>query len=222
MAKAASDERVELRRRARRRLIGAIALVTVIAVILPWVLEREPRSSEQEISLQIPSPDATRFNPKIQPANPAAPETVPATEAKAPPSAPKPDTASTPADVLKAEQDKLLAPPQLKAAAPKPAAPEKPPAEPAEIKKKPAAKPEAAGDAKSFVVQVTALADADKALAIQKELIGKGLRAYTEVVKTSSGDVTRVRVGPFPNREAANKECARLKSLGFDGNVAPR
>ena len=40
--------------------------------------------------------------------------------------------------------------------------------------------------------------------------------------RQASGDVTRVRVGPFPSREAAEKERARLKSLGFEGNVTPR
>jgi cell division protein FtsN len=34
--------------------------------------------------------------------------------------------------------------------------------------------------------------------------------------------VTRVRVGPFNGRDAAEKERVRMKSLGFDGNVAPK
>jgi DedD protein len=222
MAKAASEEQVQLRRRARRRLIGAIALVTVIVVILPWVLEHEPRDSDQDISIQIPSPDATGFNPKVQSVKPAEPVKVPVQESKPEQGEPKPDVQPAAADVLKAEQDKLLAPPQPKVAAAKPTAKEKPPAPPVEPKKNPAEKQDAAADGKGFVVQVTALADGDKAQAIQKDLIGKGLRAYTEVVKTSSGDVTRVRVGPFPNREAAEKERVRLKSLGIDGNVTPR
>lgn len=221
MSKAATDEHKELRRRARRRLIGAIALVTVIAVILPWVLEREPKPTEQEVSIQIPSPDATQFNPKVAPVKPAAPYKASAPEAKTSDEV-KPGATAPGGDVLSAEQDKLLAPPAPKATQGKAAAKEKPAPPPAEAKKKPAEPHEAAPDGKSFVVQVAALADAEKASSIQKDLAGKGLRAYTEVVKTATGDVTRVRIGPYASREAADKERARLKALGFDGNVVPR
>ena len=71
-------------------------------------------------------------------------------------------------------------------------------------------------------MQIAALADADKARDIQQELATKGLKAYTEKVKTAGGEVTRVRIGPFASRDAADKERARLQALGFEGNVAPR
>jgi len=35
MAKSISEEELQLRKRARRRLVGAIALVTIVAVFLP-------------------------------------------------------------------------------------------------------------------------------------------------------------------------------------------
>lgn len=216
MAKAATDEQITLRRRARRRLIGAMALVTVIAVVLPWVLEREPRENPQDVSIQIPSPDSGSFNPSVgdgKAADKKKPE-VPA--AKPVPGEAPPAETSPGGDPLKSAQDKLLAPPAPKTATPK----DKPAkmAEAAEARKK----PEATAEGKQYAVQVTALADIDKAMAIQQELVGKGFKAYTELVKTASGDVTRVRVGPFPNRESAEKERARLKSLGFEGNVTPR
>jgi len=83
-------------------------------------------------------------------------------------------------------------------------------------------KAEAAADGKQYVVQIAALADAGKAREVQQQLSAKGLRVYTEKVKTASGEVTRVRVGPFPSREAADKERGQLRALGFDGNVMPR
>jgi len=68
MAKAATDEQLQLRRRARRRLIGALALVTLIAVVLPWILESEPKQSDQEISIQIPSSaDSGTFTSRVVP-----------------------------------------------------------------------------------------------------------------------------------------------------------
>ncbi len=229
MAKAPTEEQQQLRRRARRRLVGAITLVTVVAVVLPWVLEREPPQSDQQIAVQIPSPDASKFEPRAPAAAPAI-EQKPASSEPAPESLPSRST--TPEDGLRAEQDKVLAAPTIKVAPPasgkdKPPVKEKPAPAP-EPKKKAVEKPEAAADAKSgtqsrpYVVQVAALADADKAAEIQKALAAKGLKAYTEKIKTAAGEVTRVRVGPFPNRDAAEKERGRMKALGFDGNVAPR
>ncbi len=215
MAKASSDEQLQLRRRARRRLIGAIALVTLIAVVLPWILEHEPRPSEEAVNIQIPSQDAKPFAPKI--AAPPAAEKAPdggRTAGAEPAPAPAPGD-----DALRAEQDKVLAAPGKTPAPAKSATKDKP----AELKKKVAEKNEAAGsDARQFVVQVAALADADKAADIQRQLAAKGLKAYTEKVKTATGEMTRVRVGPFASREAADKERGRIKSLGFDANVAPR
>jgi DedD protein len=210
MARAApTDEQLQLRRRARRRLIGAMALVTIVAVVLPWVLESEPRPAEGEISVQIPSPDSGPFNPRIAPGKDATPgSSGDAATTERPPA-----LATGAEDALRAEQDKVLAAPD------KPLVKEK--AAAAEPKKRGAEKTEAV-DAKQFVVQIAALADADKARDIQQELATKGLKAYTEKVKTAAGEVTRVRVGPFSSRDAADKERARLHALGFEGNVTPR
>lgn len=234
MAKAPTEEQSQLKRRARRRLVGSIALVTVVAVVLPWVMETEPRNGDQQIAIQIPSPDAGKFSPKAAPA--AKPEHSPAEPV---PSSPNPQTeppkvTEAPADdTLRAEQDKVLSPP-VKAQATKPATPKDKPAEKraAEPAKKAVEKIEVSAERKAaakeaatekpYVVQVAALADADKAAEIQKALAAKGLKAYTEKIKTASGEVTRVRVGPFPGRDAADRERTRMKSLGFDGNVAPK
>lgn len=57
MAKQQTDEEPNLRRKARRRLIGAIALTLAVVVILPMVLDSEPRRISQDIELRIPDPD---------------------------------------------------------------------------------------------------------------------------------------------------------------------
>ena len=72
MARTISDEELQLKRRARRRLIGAIVLVTAIVVALPMVLDSEPRPARQEISVQIPSPDSGVFTSKVAPQLPDA------------------------------------------------------------------------------------------------------------------------------------------------------
>jgi DedD protein len=51
----------ELKRRARRRLIGAIVLALAAAVILPLLLEQEPKPLGDDVSVQIPPVDEGRF-----------------------------------------------------------------------------------------------------------------------------------------------------------------
>ncbi len=229
MARAISDEELQLKRRARRRLIGAVVLVTAIIVILPMVLDSEPKAPGQEVSVKIPSPDSAAFTSKVAP-TPAAPP-----ESKTVPKAPEPKPAAKPlveeARKIAAAPPVVEAPPAAKETpkeVPKPALkaetelskapPAKAPAKPAAKKPKPAAKP-AAG---KFVVQVIALADAERAKQMQGQIAAAGIKSYTEVVKTAKGDVTRVRAGPFATRQAAEKAREQLKALGMSGNIATK
>src|SRR3990167_3570304 len=57
MAKQLTDDELNLRRKARRRLIGAVALTLAVVVILPMVLDSEPKPTGRDIELRIPAPD---------------------------------------------------------------------------------------------------------------------------------------------------------------------
>ncbi len=221
MARPVSDEELQLRKRARRRLIGAIVVVTAVAVGLPMVLDHEPKSVGQEISVQIPSPESGAFKSKVVP---LAPDSKPQSRPAAKPEvAPPPKVATAPAP--KPEPPAAAKPAAKDVARPVPQEPPKPAAkEPA----KPVAKP-AVGDpspavpaAEAFVVQVAALADVDKAKALQDTIARTGLKTYTEVVAIAKGNVTRVRVGPYASREAAEKAREQLKGIGLDGKVVPK
>ncbi|HEX9684671.1 MAG TPA: SPOR domain-containing protein [Burkholderiales bacterium] len=208
MARAISDEELQLKRRARRRLIGAIVLVAAIVVVLPMVLDTEPRPVSQNISVRIPSPDAGAFTPKAAP----------------PPASRAPASKS----MTMRSDEKAAAAPTASQEAPKPAAqPEAKPAQAAKPKAPATAtaksvRPVAPAASGPFVVQVIALADAEKARRMQQQIAAAGIKSYTEVVKTVKGDVTRVRAGPFGTREAAEKARDQLKSLGMNGNVTTR
>ena len=54
MASPPITEASEIRRRGRQRLIGAIALVAVLVVFVPMVLDSDPRPPRPESSLAIP------------------------------------------------------------------------------------------------------------------------------------------------------------------------
>jgi len=52
---AESQEIGALRRRGRRRLVGAIALVLLAVIVLPMVFDSEPRLGAPAVSVRIPS-----------------------------------------------------------------------------------------------------------------------------------------------------------------------
>jgi len=214
MARAISDEELQLKRRARRRLIGAIVLVTVVIVVLPMVLDTEPKPVTRDITVRIPSPDSGTFTSKVLPAPKDGKLASKAADGKA---AAKPieERKSVAASSDPASPESVKEAPRATAKeTPKPA--KAAPAKPAKAPK-PAAAPEG-----QFVVQVIALADAEKAKQMQAKITAAGIKAYTEIVKTAKGDVTRVRAGPFATREAAETARAQLKAIGMSGNVTTR
>src|SRR3954469_16217247 len=97
MARPISDEELQLKKRARRRLVGAIVLVTAVAVILPMVLDSEPKPVSHNVDIQIPSPDSGEFKPKASTASAPA---VDASPIKGMPPAPK---SGSPASAAKAD-----------------------------------------------------------------------------------------------------------------------
>jgi DedD protein len=80
-----------LKRRGRRRLVGAIALVLLAVIVLPWIFDQQPRQTPP-VSVRIPSQDETPFTPKPvpkpAPVEAAKPAPVPEPAKPAPPPAP--------------------------------------------------------------------------------------------------------------------------------------
>lgn len=212
MARSVSDEELQLRKRARRRLIGAIVAVTAVVVALPMVLDSEPKPVSQDIDIRIPSPESGTFTSKVVPLPESGTASKPSAAVKpgpAPAPESKPPQASAAAPANSAAKPQGAAPAREAAKAPAPGTSEKAPGKAAGA---------AAGQ---FVVQVVALSDAQKAKQMQQQIGAAGIKSYTEVVKTARGDVTRVRAGPFATREAAEKAQQQLKGIGFDGKVIP-
>ena len=130
-----------LKRRGRRRLVGAVALVLAAVIVLPMVFDPEPRGTGSTVNVRIPGEDETPFNPKL-----------PAKKSK-----------------------------------------------------------------EEYVVQVGAFASPQGVIA---KLESAKIPHYTELAQ---GNLTRVRAGPFPTREAAEQAFQQLKALGFEpGAVAAK
>ena len=190
MAKQQTEEELNLKRKTRRRLIGAIALMLVVVVVLPMVLDNEPKTTGNDIQLSIPDPDnAGTFIPKV-----AAPE--------------HPATSTPAADAAAAANGATTPPP----AAAKPAVIQPQPEKPAAVKKQAAvAKPSTDKGGERYVAQTGAYANADTAKQELKKLKQWGFKAYTEKV----GANVRVRVGPYQERSKAEKVGHLLEKHGL-------
>src|SRR5260370_14029996 len=62
-----ADDANLLKRRARRRLVGAIALVVLIVAVLPVILDQQPRPVPQTLTVQIPGQDGGPFKSRVLP-----------------------------------------------------------------------------------------------------------------------------------------------------------
>lgn len=208
MAKQLTEDEQNIRRKARRRLIGAIALTLAVVVILPMVLDSEPKPTGQDIELRIPAPDkAGEFIPGVavsevtEAPSLAASAVVPVS---AVPGAAQAKPASAPAAAAPAKP--AASNPRTEAQGRiQPAANKQPETKAAESKS--AAKP---GD-ESFVVQVGAYANPDTAKQELDKLKKWGFKAYTE----KAGDKVRVRVGPYAERDKAEKVRQLLEKHGL-------
>jgi DedD protein len=233
-SKAADDPVLPEKKRARRRLVGAIALALAVAVGLPMVLDSEPKPLSSNISIQIPSRDKALPLPAAPGAAVTPADSLDKREQFI--EAPKPDPAeikTVTLDSRSAEPPKPESKPVARAE-PKPAvkaplkAEEKIAAKPAQsveeaaramaiLEGKAADKaPDATGQ--KFVVQVAALATQEKVNELQGKLREAGIKSFTRKVPTASGERIQVRIGPS-SREEADKMRTRLDKIGLSGSM---
>ncbi len=54
-----------LKRRGRRRLVGAVALVLLAVIVLPMVFDADPRGTSPAVPVKIPAEDEKPFAPQL-------------------------------------------------------------------------------------------------------------------------------------------------------------
>lgn len=188
MAKQLMDDEVSLKRRARHRLIGAVALAIVIAVLLPMVLDSEPKLAGQDIELRIPDKNKVgEFVPRM--GMPSAPVSIPVSAVSSQP----------------VVTNQAVAAPQVIESK---IAPVKSGAKPVGDTR---TENRQLTPHSGFVVQVGAFANADTAHLWQQKLSSQNIKVYTEKV----GDKIRVRAGPYDTREAADSVYKKLEAQGL-------
>ncbi|MBB5406650.1 MULTISPECIES: SPOR domain-containing protein [unclassified Paraburkholderia] len=215
------DPTLPEKQRARRRLVGAIALVVAAVIILPMVLDSHPKPVTDDISIDIPNRPAPKLsrstaNEDVQagvaPDSPPAADTgvaasglAPATSAATTAAASASAAKSTQSTAAKQGATPSAATGAVTAATPKPAA--KPqtqslaantaPAVPAKQTKAPATTPSASTDDEANTATASASADANS-----------GTPA------SPPGNRFAVQLGAFSNEANARNWAAKLKAAG--------
>jgi DedD protein len=101
-----------LKRRGRRRLVGAIALVLAAVIVLPMVFDREPKQAPVSVNIRIPGEDVGTFAPNVYPKSaPAAPAGPKEEVPPAAPPQPAGKSEPTPASASDRERDRTSAAP---------------------------------------------------------------------------------------------------------------
>lgn len=201
-----SPDAILLKRRARRRLVGAIALVVLVVVIVPVILDQQPRTVTQPLTVRIPSQDRGTFNTSVLPPL-SSPRSAP-NKGEAPQSAgkrggpPAAEVPKSPALENKGAQD----------------AGKRAGTNEAETERA-----RSALESDAYIVPLGAFTQPDNAKQVRDKASSAGIKSYTETIKVAQGQQTRVRAGPFSSRDAAEKARQKLKSLGIEvGQVAQK
>lgn len=225
----------ELRVRARRRLIGALALVVAAVIVVPMLIDNEPPPVTAVSPIVVPAvpvlPDQNRVDLAAANTGSITIEQLPEPE--------EPDE-QPPARDQAVAATPVVRPPASPELRPEPAPKPKPETRPEPVRAPPAAgrtddgavalallegrKPEAApkpsaAPVKSgnFFLQIAAYTTEQDAAARRNKLVDAGVtNAFVQPATANGKTAWRLRVGPFPTREAAQAAQTRLRALGYD------
>ena len=235
------------KKRARRRLVGALTLTLTAIIVLPMIFDPEPQTVSQNLLIDIPSRDKP-------------PKTISKEQPKKKAEEVAAGTDKPPGDVV--ASDKKNAVTKTVENTPKDVASDGTKDKPAEADGKAGTKPAAKADAKTdakadakvdtktdgtgkqedpieliaqkantkkdeqekqekFVIQVAAVSTDGKAKELQNKLKTAGLNSYTQKVSLDDGgERIRIRIGPLSSKKEVNDTCAKLSKLKLPCTLA--
>jgi DedD protein len=233
----------ELRGKARRRLIGALVLVLTAVIFVPMLFDSappdeslpvpvvlpavpSPQSTEMQVASVAQSPDTAsgQLSDIPMPDSLAAQNSLQSSQQQA-------ASPEATAPVQQADTGTQASQPASSAAAAQPVAKPAPapaPARPTErtddgsvaialLEGKAPRQVSSAQEKGNFILQIAAYGTDKDAQARRERLVASGVtNAYVEQAVLNGKPTYRLRVGPFPTRDAAQAAQARLRALGYD------
>lgn len=202
----ANNEELNLKKRARRRLVGAIALVMLMIIVLPMILQDRASLAPQDvITITMPevhdsvtntdqSASATPLDESQTPGLPIVAE-EPSIPDLVLDEATVSDKAVSKNSEVGNENVTKLAEPKL---------------EGNKMQQK---------DNDSFAIQVGVYSDATNVKQLQAKLKETGFTSETEKISTIKGEKIRLKVGNYHTRQEAANALVKLKASGISGMV---
>jgi DedD protein len=198
-----SHQELNFKKRARRRLVGAVALVLLMIIVLPMLLKDRAASQPQDkITITLPGEQQTvtpaapsDFDSNIVPADPVV--TIPAPIVE-------PNESMTSSEVG--------AKPEKQVPAPVIEPPTKQPAKPTELKPVEEKK-------HHFYVQIGVFSDEANVKQLQGKLGDLGYKSQTEKINTDKGQKIRLKTQIFSDRNEAAIALQNIKDAGLTGMV---
>ncbi|MDR5856965.1 SPOR domain-containing protein [Caballeronia sp. LZ062] len=223
------DPTLPEKQRARRRLVGAIALVLAAVIVLPMVLDSRPKPVADDISIDIPNRAAPAAKPSRE-ANDADTQAGVAHETPAAADSTVAAGVTQPSPPASASAAVAQTKPEAKAESkPAPIAKQaaKPQAQPApetDSTASPATPASSAANTPSspagsrFVLQIGTFDDDTAAQNWVNKLKAAGVPAYLEHRQQSDGSSRALlRAGPFPDRASASAALVKVRQAGLAG-----
>jgi DedD protein len=210
----AADIELNLKKRARRRLVGAIALVAIMVVLLPMLLEdRSSLVPHDEVKITIQnehtkdldsSSALSEFDSNVVPADREDSVETSAAEPSAAETQSQDDGFVEPFKPALVEKEVALAPavPQAKAKI----------SAPTNLAKTNNAK-------EQYFVQIGVFSDLNNVKQMQSKLSGLGYKSSTEKIATPKGEKIRLRSQVFTSRNEAAIALQNIKASGLTGMV---
>lgn len=237
---ASQDSQLDLKKRARRRLVGASALALLAAIVLPSVMDKEPRPVGQSLTIRmagqeaaggggneqavrssplsgvVPTESITQSDSASQsPLVPSGGAGVPSQPPVAPPLPAK-------SQILAPTHSSSVSVPQKPKENPLPVKGAEKGVTTSGHKAEAASAPQEGHSGGHYVVQLGSFSDDANVNKLRQKIKAAGYNSSIEVLKTPDGTKTRVRAGPFVDAVAAYEARERLKNIGLQGMVAEK
>jgi DedD protein len=210
-----SEANLQLKKRARRRLVGAVAFAGLAAVVLPMVMDEEPKQQLQDVQIRIPSQEqAPPFAPKLEPVDTGTKEApAPVPETAPPPPAPPPPAPPVVTPVEPPVETPVEKPVEKPAVKPVEKPPEKSVAKPTE---KPAAKPaeKPANKTAEKAAEKQKQAEAQRAAAILSGKMTDPAPAKANNASSSKGPFV-ILIGTFANTANVRQLQKKIGEIGI-------
>ncbi|MDG1454494.1 MAG: SPOR domain-containing protein [Methylophilaceae bacterium] len=212
-----SDLELIFKKRARRRLVGAIALALLMIIVLPMLLkDRTKMAPQQEIAIVMPGASSDVALNDVVPVEidgvTAYEEVI---KLPTPKTADKPAQNGQPEKVVEVSKSKDTSKEVAKIETKSKVATEKKPA----VAKEAATEVTTKSVDNQFYVQIGVFSGPENVKKLQVKLNELGYQPVTEKITTDTGEKTRLRTSNFANKNEAIIALQNIKDAGLTGMV---